>query len=87
MKFAMLSVSAVLLVAGCATSEPEVQVAAGKEEQTTQVRCRSDSPTGSNFRVTRCRTPEEIERDKAQAQSVDRVMERGAITRSSGVVK
>jgi len=68
---ALLSLLSSVLIAGCASSTPTtVASAAPAASEAAGVVCTRETPTGTHFAVTRCRTQEQIERDRAEAAKV-----------------
>jgi hypothetical protein len=59
----ILALGAVAALASCASSEPKVAQAEDKQ----RVLCDQERPTGSHIAVTRCRTQEQIEREREAA--------------------
>ena len=87
-----------LLIAGCVTSPMHANLAAeGAElpslsadeivmvaEEAPRMVCRREAPTGSHRKVTRCRTSEQIEKDRNAAQ--DQLRRRTSLTHAAGRV-
>jgi hypothetical protein len=65
------AVVALVALSGCANSAAPANQAAG---DATNLICVREYPTGSSIPTTRCRTPEQIARERDEAQrSVDQV--------------
>jgi uncharacterized lipoprotein YmbA len=62
----ILCVIPALLLAACSSPPP----AADTQEADAGTRCVKELPIGSNIAVTRCRTAEQIARDRESVQSV-----------------
>jgi hypothetical protein len=57
---------ATVIIAACST-EPSAQTSAAPNQAASNVVCTREYPIGSNIPVTKCRTREQIEADKAAA--------------------
>ena len=60
----MLAVLAMVLAAGCATSEP---VEGPAEKLAAEMICSQERPTGSHIAVTKCQTAAQIEKARENA--------------------
>lgn len=58
--------AATTLLGACASDPAPENVASAKDAQI----CTRETPVGSNFPVTKCRTPEQIAQEKAEADRV-----------------
>jgi hypothetical protein len=58
-----------LLIAGCAASP--------KNETTAGLICTKETPTGTHFPITKCRTQEQIEQERAEAARINDTIQRG----------
>jgi curli biogenesis system outer membrane secretion channel CsgG len=57
---------ATVVIAGCST-EPAARTSAAPNQAASDMVCAREYPIGSNIPVTKCRTREQIEADKAAA--------------------
>lgn len=67
-------VTAVLVLAACAASSPQGptphQASSRRSEADAGLICRDETPTGTNFTHRVCRTPEEIEKQRQEAEEL-----------------
>lgn len=72
---ALLLVAAATALAGCASDPAETT--AGKGGMV----CTRETPVGSNFPITKCRTPEQVAQDKAEADRVKAMIQQTTTVR------